>query len=76
LWLENLADDVTLEAAAMDGTARGAEDVRRRGINNLGPTAGSGRGAIPTRVLKRLRRSAVQRQSHCHVAKSRRELEV
>jgi hypothetical protein len=27
-WLDNLADDVTLEAAAMDGTARGAEDVR------------------------------------------------
>jgi hypothetical protein len=28
LWLDNLADDVTLEAAAMDGTARGADDVR------------------------------------------------
>jgi hypothetical protein len=28
LWLDNLADDVTLEAAAMDGTAHGAEDVR------------------------------------------------
>lgn len=28
LWLDNLADDVTLEAAAMDGTARGAEEVR------------------------------------------------
>jgi hypothetical protein len=28
LWLDNLADDVTLEAAAMDGTATGAEDVR------------------------------------------------
>jgi hypothetical protein len=28
LWLDNLADDVTLEAAAMDGTARGAADVR------------------------------------------------
>ena len=28
LWLDNLADDVTLEAAAMDGTACGAEDVR------------------------------------------------
>jgi hypothetical protein len=27
-WLDNLADDATLEAAAMDGTARGAEDVR------------------------------------------------
>ena len=27
-WLDNLADDVTLEAAAMDGTAQGAEDVR------------------------------------------------
>jgi hypothetical protein len=27
LWLDNLADDVTLEAAAMDGIARGAEDV-------------------------------------------------
>ncbi len=27
-WLDNLADDVTLEAAAMDGTAHGAEDVR------------------------------------------------
>jgi hypothetical protein len=27
-WLDNLADDVTLEAAAMDGTASGAEDVR------------------------------------------------
>jgi len=27
-WLNNLADDVTLEAAAMDGTAHGAEDVR------------------------------------------------
>ena len=28
VWLDNLADDVTLEAAAMDGTARGADDVR------------------------------------------------
>ncbi|GAB2636361.1 hypothetical protein ABI214_17605 [Prescottella soli] len=28
VWLDNLADDVTLEAAAMDGTAIGAEDVR------------------------------------------------
>jgi hypothetical protein len=28
LWLDNLADDVTLEAAAMDGTAHGAEEVR------------------------------------------------
>lgn len=27
-WLDNLADDVTLEAAAMDGVARGAADVR------------------------------------------------
>jgi hypothetical protein len=27
-WFDNLADDATLEAAAMDGTARGAEDVR------------------------------------------------
>lgn len=27
-WLDNLADDVTLEAAAMDGVAHGAEDVR------------------------------------------------
>jgi hypothetical protein len=28
VWLDNLADDVALEAAAMDGTAHGAEDVR------------------------------------------------
>ncbi|MDX3762525.1 hypothetical protein ACWDBO_45635 [Streptomyces mirabilis] len=27
-WLDNLADDVTLEGAAMNGTARGAEAVR------------------------------------------------
>ncbi|WP_144418319.1 hypothetical protein [Mycobacterium sp. EPa45] len=27
-WLDNLAEDVTLEAAAMDGTAHGAADVR------------------------------------------------
>jgi hypothetical protein len=27
LWLDKLADDVTLEAAAMDGTAHGAKDV-------------------------------------------------
>ena len=27
-WLDNLADDVTLEAAAMDGSANGASDVR------------------------------------------------
>ena len=27
-WLDNLADDVTLEAAAMDGIAHGAADVR------------------------------------------------
>jgi hypothetical protein len=26
-WLDNLADDVTLEGAAMEGTARGAETV-------------------------------------------------
>jgi hypothetical protein len=25
VWLDNLADDATLEAAAMDGTADGAE---------------------------------------------------
>lgn len=28
VWLDNLADDVTLEAAAMDGTAQGAQAVR------------------------------------------------
>jgi hypothetical protein len=28
VWLDNLADDVTLEAAAMDGIASGADDVR------------------------------------------------
>lgn len=28
VWLDHLAEDVTLEAAAMDGTAHGAEDVR------------------------------------------------
>jgi hypothetical protein len=28
LWLDNLADDVSLEAAAMDGVARGVDDVR------------------------------------------------
>jgi hypothetical protein len=28
VWLDNLADDVTLEAAAMNGTALGADDVR------------------------------------------------
>lgn len=27
-WLDDLADDVTFEAAAMDGTAHGAADVR------------------------------------------------
>jgi hypothetical protein len=27
-WLDNLADDVTFEAAAMDGTAHGVADVR------------------------------------------------
>jgi hypothetical protein len=27
-WLDNLAEDVTLEASAMDGTAHGAEAVR------------------------------------------------
>jgi len=27
-WLDNLADDVTLEASAMDGTAHGGDDVR------------------------------------------------
>jgi hypothetical protein len=27
-WLDNLAEDVIFEAAAMDGTAQGAEDVR------------------------------------------------
>jgi hypothetical protein len=27
-WLDNLAEDVTLEAPAMRGTARGAETVR------------------------------------------------
>ncbi|BDG01522.1 nuclear transport factor 2-like protein [Anaeromyxobacter oryzae] len=27
-WLDNLADDVTLEGAAMNGTAHGAETVR------------------------------------------------
>jgi ABC-type arginine transport system permease subunit len=26
-WLDNLADDVTLEAAAMEGAAQGAKDV-------------------------------------------------
>jgi hypothetical protein len=28
-WLDNLADDVTLEGSAMDGFAQGAEAVRR-----------------------------------------------
>ena len=28
MWLDNLAADVTLEAAAMDGAAHGADDVR------------------------------------------------
>jgi hypothetical protein len=28
VWLDNLADDVTLEAAAMNGTAHGPDDVR------------------------------------------------
>jgi hypothetical protein len=28
VWLDNLADNVTLEAAAMNGTAHGPEDVR------------------------------------------------
>jgi hypothetical protein len=28
VWLDNLAEDVTLEAAAMDGTAHGVKDVR------------------------------------------------
>jgi hypothetical protein len=28
MWLDNLADDVTLEAAAMDGAAQGADAVR------------------------------------------------
>jgi len=28
VWLDNLADDVTLEAAAMDGTAQGTQAVR------------------------------------------------
>ena len=28
LWLDNLADDATIEAAAMDGTAHGPDDVR------------------------------------------------
>jgi len=27
-WLDNLADDVTIEGSAMDGTAQGAEAVR------------------------------------------------
>ncbi|OJZ67948.1 hypothetical protein BRW65_25810 [Mycobacterium paraffinicum] len=27
VWLDDLADDVTLEAAAMDGTAHGTKDV-------------------------------------------------
>jgi hypothetical protein len=27
-WLDNLADDVTLEASAMDGAAQGPKDVR------------------------------------------------
>ena len=27
VWLDNLANDVTLEAAAMDGTAQGTKDV-------------------------------------------------
>jgi hypothetical protein len=28
VWLDSLAEDVTLEAAAMDGVAHGADDVR------------------------------------------------
>ena len=28
VWLDNLADEVTLEAAAMDGAAQGADAVR------------------------------------------------
>ena len=29
-WLDNLADDVTLEGSAMDGFVQGAETVRSR----------------------------------------------
>ena len=53
LWLDNLADDVTLEAAAMDGTAHGADDVRfilvkareqyaHQEFNYAGPCGGNG----------------------------------
>ncbi|RVW09089.1 hypothetical protein EGT67_13110 [Prescottella agglutinans] len=52
-WLDNLADDVILEAAAMDGTATGADDVRailvtarelyeRQEFNYAGPCGESG----------------------------------
>ena len=44
VWLDNLAADVTLEAAAMDGTAHGADDVRKRcGIARARAGAGTGR---------------------------------
>jgi len=47
-WLDNLADDVTVEGAAMDGAVQGAEDVRSllvyartlydfQGFNFVGP---------------------------------------
>jgi hypothetical protein len=35
-WLDNLADDVTLEGAALNGTARGAETVRSMAVTARG----------------------------------------
>jgi len=53
VWLDNLADDATLEAAAMEGAAQGAEAVRSitvaakglyeyQDINYAGPCGGNG----------------------------------
>ena len=52
-WLDNLADDVTIEGSAMDGAARGAEAVRtilgairtlyeRQEFNFVGPVGDNG----------------------------------
>ena len=65
LWLDNLADDATLEAAAMDGTARGADDVRfilvkareqyeHQEFNYAGPCGESGFLEDFANMLKRL----------------------
>ena len=53
-WLDNLAEDVALEAAAMDGTAHGAEDVRTHSWPSPANSTSTRNSTTPVRAARRV----------------------